>query len=305
MTDHVTLEEGIRLRRPALVCAFSGWNDAGQAASVAARYLAERWDARTIGHLDPEEFLDFQVTRPTVRLEDGVSRVVEWPSFELRAASPPGRDVIVLVGAEPNNRWRTFTSAILGAARDLGVDLLVTLGAFLADVPHTRPVPLTGSAPTQDEAHRLGLTGSQYEGPTGITGVLHDAAIRAGMASISLWAAVPHYLPSAPDPKAALALVERTTALLGVTVETGPLEEAAAEWDREVASLVAESDELSEYVERLEGAALTEGQAGPAPHEVEEIPSAEAIAAEVERYLREQGERGERGEQRNGGEGEA
>jgi len=283
----VTYSERPSLRRPALVCAFRGWNDGGEAATIAARYLVERWKAKAFAHLDPEDFYDFQVTRPTVRLEDGVSRVIEWPRGEFAAASVNGRDVVLFTAAEPNVRWRNFADAILGTAREVGAELLVTLGAFLTDVPHSRSVPVVGSAVDEDTATRLGLSRSQYEGPTGIVGVLHDASNRAGLPSVSLWAAVPHYLPVAPNPKAALALVERVSALLETPVDTVPLARAAAGWEEGVVRLVGESEELGEYVQRLEAAAdeaPTRGLLTDQP-----VPSGDAIAAELERYLREQG----------------
>jgi predicted ATP-grasp superfamily ATP-dependent carboligase len=285
----VTFLERPVLDRPAMVCAFRGWNDGGEAATIAARYLAERWKARTVAHLDPEEFFDFQVTRPTVRLENGVSRVIEWPRGEFATATVDGKDVVLFTAAEPNVRWRTFAGAILGAAEVLGVKQLVTLGAFLTDVPHSRAVPVVGSAVDQDTAAHLGLSRSQYEGPTGIVGVLHDASNRAGLPSISLWAAVPHYLPVAPNPKAALALIERLAALLGVPVDTAPLAEAAAGWEEGVLRLIQESEELNEYVQRLEAAA-DEGMRGPLADQP--VPSGEALAAELERFLREQGGEG-------------
>ena len=292
--DHVSWLENTRLERPPLVCAFRGWNDGGEAATLAAKYMIERWGGRAIATIEPEEFFDFQVSRPTVRLEDGVSRMIEWPSCEFVAATVEGRSVVVFVAPEPNVRWKTFTGAILATAREMGSPLLVTLGAFLTDVPHSRAVPVVGSAEDPAAATRLRLSRSQYEGPTGIVGVLHDASNRSGLASVSLWAAVPHYLPPAPNPKAALALVERTSLLLGVPVETGPLAEAAVAWEEGVSRLVSESDELGEYVERLEAAAdeaerERAGQ-GPVPGELpllEGVPSGESIAAELERFLRE------------------
>ena len=279
--EPVTFLEHPKLSSPPLICAFRGWNDGGEAASIAARYLMEQWRARVIATLDPEEFYDFQVSRPRVRLEDGVSRVIDWPRGEFAAASVGGRDVTVFTAIEPNVRWRTFTSSVVETARQLACPLLVTFGAFLADVPHSRPVPVVGSAADEETAARLGLARSQYEGPTGIVGVLHDASNRAGIPSISLWAAVPHYLPAAPNPKAALALVERASALLEVPVETGTLVQAAAAWEEGVLRLIDESAELADYVERLEAAA--EGL------DEEQMPSGDALAAELERYLREQG----------------
>jgi predicted ATP-grasp superfamily ATP-dependent carboligase len=283
--DSVTFLEHPPLERPALICAFRGWNDGGEAASTAAAYLVERWQGRPVAYLDPEEFYDFQVTRPTVKLEDGITRVIEWPRGEFSQVSSSGRDAVVLLAHEPNVRWRTFSTAIVDAAKALEAGLLVTLGAFLTDVPHSRPVPVVGSAADEEVADRLGLSRSQYEGPTGITGVLHDASNRAGLPSVSLWAAVPHYLPSAPNPKAALALVERAGALLEMSVDTAPLTAAAAEWEQEVGHLVEGSEELVEYVQRLEAAADEGPSLGGSPV----IPTGDSIAAEVERYLREHG----------------
>ncbi len=274
------------LHEPAFVCAFQGWNDGGEAASTAVRYLSERWGARPLAYLDPEEFYDFQVTRPTVRLERGVSRVIEWPRGEFLSASPGGRDVVVFTAHEPNVRWRTFAGEIIGTAKELGSKLLVTMGAFLTDVPHSRAVPVVGSTHSEDAAARLGLARSQYEGPTGVVGVLHDTSNRSGLPSVSVWAAVPHYLPAGPNPKAALALVERVSALLEVPVDTGPLAAAASRWEEGVARLLETSEELTEYVDRLESAA---DEAGAGGEERLEPASGEAIAAELERFLREMG----------------
>jgi predicted ATP-grasp superfamily ATP-dependent carboligase len=285
--EHIEFLDRPTLTEPPLICAFRGWNDGGEAASVAARYMIERWSARKVAVLDPEEFYDFQVSRPTVRLEEGVSRVIEWPAGEFWVASVGGKDVIVFLAAEPNVRWKTFAGSIIGAATQMGSRLLVTLGAFLTDVPHSRPVPVVGSAADEETASRLGLARSQYEGPTGIVGVLHDASNRAGLPSISIWAAVPHYLPAAPNPKAALALVLRVSDLLHIEVPTEALRGAVSAWEHGVAQLIGESDELAEYVNRLEGAA-DEGQ--PEIHLSDEpVPSGDSIAAELERYLREQG----------------
>jgi predicted ATP-grasp superfamily ATP-dependent carboligase len=285
--DYVTFLDRPDLDRPPLICAFRGWNDGGEASSIALRYLRERWGAKTFATLDPEEFYDFQVTRPTVHLEDGVSRVIEWPKSEFAAASVRGRDVVLFSADEPNVRWRTFAEEILRTAREIRSSMLITLGAFLTDVPHSRPVPVVGSAADEATAGRMGLARSQYEGPTGITGVLHDASNRAGLASVSLWAAVPHYLPAAPNPKAALALVERVAQLVEIPLLTEPLTRAVTSWEQTVLGLVQESDELTDYVARLEAAA--DENAGQARLGEEQVPSGESIAAELERYLREQG----------------
>jgi predicted ATP-grasp superfamily ATP-dependent carboligase len=288
----VTYAERPDLNRPPVICAFRGWNDGGEAASMAAGYLVERWGGRPIARIDPEEFYDFQVNRPTVRLENGVSRVVEWPECVFAAASAREGDVVVFTAPEPNNRWRGFVDSVVGVARELRSGMLITLGAFLTDVPHTRPVPVVGSAQDEETAGSLGLSRSRYEGPTGIVGVLHDASNRSGIPSISLWAAVPHYLPTAPNPKAALALVQRATALLGIPVDTAPLAKAADTWEQSVARMVEDNDELAEYVGRLEAAAheVLDQDADRDAAGQEPVPSGDAIAAEVERYLREQGE---------------
>jgi proteasome assembly chaperone (PAC2) family protein len=302
MDVHVRFDARPHLEHPALVCAFQGWNDGGESASVAARYLMERWEAVRFGTIDAEDFYDFQVNRPTVRLEGGVSRVIDWPNPSFWAASPPGRDVVFLNAPEPSVRWRTFTDAVLDACHELRVDLLVTMGGFLTDVPHGRDVPVVGSARSDAEADRLGLSHSRYEGPTGIVGVLHDAANRAGLASVSLWAAVPHYLPVAPNPKAALALADKACGVLGTTVDRAALERAVERWEVGVARLLEENEELGEYASRLESGddADTDDEEPSAASALEDvmdepsIPSGDAIAAEFERFLRQQapGEQG-------------
>src|SRR5919197_2963622 len=223
--EHVVWEKKPQLRSPTLVCSFKGWNDAAESASSALRFLATQWDAERIGAIDPEEFFDFQVTRTTVRLTEGLTREIEWPEFvlssaELKAASS---DVVFLIGSEPNLRWKTFAATVVGAARELDVAQVVSLGALLADVPHTRPVQVTGIAGDAAMAERLGFTQTRYEGPTGIVGVLHDACARAGLESASLWAPVPHYVAAVPSPKASLALIKRIEDLLGVSIDVSEL----------------------------------------------------------------------------------
>jgi predicted ATP-grasp superfamily ATP-dependent carboligase len=286
--DHVRFLDTPKADHPPLICAFRGWNDGGEAASMALRFLQERAGGRVFAHLDPEEFFDFQVIRPTVRLEGGVTRVIEWPQGDFAFATVDGRDIAMFSSAEPNNRWRTFAKAIVEVAGRLGSGLLVTLGAFLTDVPHTRAAPVVGSAGDEETAERLGLRRSRYEGPTGIVGVLHDASLRSGLPSVSLWAAVPHYIPSAPNPKAALALVRRACALLGLGIDTSSLARAADAWEKRVAMLLQESDELADYVARLEAAADRDG----VEFRAEESVSGDAIAAELERFLRQHEEGG-------------
>jgi proteasome assembly chaperone (PAC2) family protein len=283
VVDIVRWSERPTLRRPVLVAAFEGWNDAAQAASTAVGYLRDRCRGRRFGAIDPEEFFDFSSTRPQVRLADGLTREIVWPANELFAGTLAGydRDLVFLLGTEPQLRWRTFTGGVLGAAQALGVELVVTLGALLADVSHTRPVHITGTAADADLVARLGLERSRYEGPTGIVGVLHDACRQAGVASASLWAAVPHYVGATPSPKAALALVERATALLGATITTTDLEIASAAYERQVTEVVESDDDVAAYVRQLE----------ERPEEIDDegaLPSGDALAAELERFLREQ-----------------
>ncbi len=279
--EYVTFEERPEIDAPVLICAFTGWNDGGEAASTAAGYLRDRWGARRFARFDPEEFFDFQVTRPRVQLVDGVTRRIEWPANDFFYARLPQRDVALFLGIEPNIRWRTFTRELIATAREVGVESVVLLGAFLADVPHTLPAPVTGSAPDQEQAERLGLSGSRYEGPSGIVGVLHDAASRAGLPTVSLWAAVPHYLPAGPNPKAALALVQKVSQYLDIPVATDTLERAAESWETQVSEMISGNEDLASYVRRLEESA-GEGE------DLGEVPSGEALADELERFLREQ-----------------
>jgi proteasome assembly chaperone (PAC2) family protein len=274
------------LERPVLIAAFRGWNDGGQGASLAAGYLAKTWDARRFAEIDPEGFFDFQATRPQVRLEEGYTRRIDWPETVFFHSRPDGfdRDAVLLLGVEPNLRWRTFAALIVDFAKELGVELVVTLGALLADVPHTRPAPVTGSATDPELIERLGLQASRYEGPTGIVGVVHDACKRADIQSASLWAAVPHYVSLAPSPKAAGALCERLGTLLGAKIDTAELDEAAEAYVRQVSEAIASDEETASYVEDLERRA----------DELDEsdIPSGESLAAELSRFLRER-EQGE------------
>jgi predicted ATP-grasp superfamily ATP-dependent carboligase len=279
--SHLRWTRRLELDRPVLVAAFSGWNDGGEAASSAAAYLRDRWGAEPVGDIDPDEFLDFQVTRPTVTLEAGITRRIDWPELRFSVAKVEGRDVVLFLGIEPNVRWRTFAETFVSAARELGAGEVVTAGAFLADVPHTLPTPVTGLAVDPERSRELGLTSSRYEGPTGIVGVLHDALARAGFAASSLWAAVPHYLPGGPNPKAARALVEKIAALTGLPASTDTLDRAAETWEAQVNSTIAENTELAAYVRQLEQVAAE--RQGPA-----EIPSGESLAAELERFLRDQ-----------------
>jgi proteasome assembly chaperone (PAC2) family protein len=287
VAEELRVHQRPELTRPVLIAAFRGWNDGAQAASLAAGYLAKTWDARQFADVDPEGFFDFQATRPHVSLEEGVTRRIDWPETAFYHARPDGheRDVVLLLGIEPNLRWRRFTDLLVGVARDLGVELVITLGALLADVPHTRPAPVTGSASDEELVRRLGLSASRYEGPTGIVGVLHDACKRASIPSASLWAAVPHYVSLTPSPRAAVALCERLAGLIGVEIDVEELEEAATSYEEQVSEAVASDEETAAYVEELERRADT-------LEESSQLPSGDALAAELTRFLREREQNG-------------
>lgn len=287
-SSELRIAERPELRRPVLIAAFRGWNDGGQGATLAAGYLARAWGAERFAELDPEGFMDFQATRPHVTLDEGEQRRIEWPEVVFHHAPIPGtdRDAVILLGVEPNYRWRTFTEAIAGLARELNVELVVTLGALLADVPHTRPAPITGTASDLELVEELGLQLSRYEGPTGIVGVLHDACRTAGLRSVSLWAAVPHYVSLAPSPRAARALVDRLGSLLGVELEATELADAEEAYVEQVSAAVASDAETAAYVEELERRteALEELS--------DDLPSGESLAQELTRFLREREENG-------------
>jgi proteasome assembly chaperone (PAC2) family protein len=280
----------IELRSPVMIAAFRGWNDAGEGASFAAMHLARVWAGEKVASIDPEEFYDFQVARPHVELIDGLTRKVTWPTNEFWAARLEGaeRDALVLVGTEPNLRWKTFARTVVEIAREHEVQMVVTLGALLADVPHSRPVHITGTAGDQALMERLGLERSRYEGPTGIVGVLHDALGSSGIPSASLWAAVPHYLAITPNPKVALALVRQTTDLIGIPAETEPLEAAAASYDQRVSEMVEGDDDVRAYVQLLEERSDERSQREPI--DPNELPTGDSLAAELEHFLRERGD---------------
>jgi proteasome assembly chaperone (PAC2) family protein len=295
MARELRIYERPTLEKPVLIGAFRGWNDGGQAATLAAGYLARRWGARKFADIDPELFVDFQATRPHVVLDEGRTRRIEWPENTFYRARIPGtsRDAVLLIGVEPNYRWRTFTEIVGELASDLGIELFVTLGALLADVPHTRSAPVTGAASDPRLVEELGLQLSRYEGPTGIVGVLLDACRRAGIPSVSLWAAVPHYVSLAPSPRAARALCERLAAILEVDIDVAELEEAEREYVEQVSQAVASDADTASYVEELEQRAdsldLLEETGG--------LPSGDDLAREIGRFLREResdgdGERG-------------
>jgi proteasome assembly chaperone (PAC2) family protein len=274
------------LRAPALICAFKGWNDAADAASSAISYVGTALGAHRFATIDPEEFYDFQATRPRVKMVEGQTREIVWPAVELFEARVPRapRDLILLTGSEPSFRWRTFCKIVVELAEALGTQLVVTLGALLADVPHTRPVSVTGLSSDQALVARLGLAPSSYEGPTGIVGILHAACQQAGLPSASLWAAVPHYIAATPNPKAALALVRKLEGLVGVAVDGSDLETASADYERQVNVAVQSDPDVQAFVERLEQAAGDELESTPGT-----LPSGETIARDLQRFLRQRG----------------
>jgi proteasome assembly chaperone (PAC2) family protein len=286
--EHVHWDRRPKLRRPALVCAFKGWNDAAESATAALSFVSTKWDAERLGAIDPEEFYDFQVTRPTVRMSEGRTREIEWPELVVASATlaDAERDVVFLSGAEPNLRWKTFSATVIDAARELGVELVVSLGALLADIPHTRPVQVTGIAADPELVERLGFSEARYEGPTGIVGVLHDACARAGLQSASLWAPVPHYVATVPSPKATLALLRRLEDLLETPIDTAELDEAAVEYERRLDEAVASEPEVRALVERLER------QIDEDEITFRNLPSGDSIAREFERFLRDRGDPG-------------
>jgi predicted ATP-grasp superfamily ATP-dependent carboligase len=275
------------LRAPALVCAFTGWNDAGDAASAALQFLGSSLGATRFARIDPEDFIDFKATRPKIRLIEGRTRRIDWPEVEIYEARIPRapRDLVLLQGAEPSMRWRSFCRLIVDLAEALGTQMVVTLGALLADVPHSRPVPITGLSSDEGLVERVGLSPSSYEGPTGIVGVLHSACQEAGVPTASLWASVPHYVAAAPNPKAALALVRKLEGLVGVSVDAGELESAAADYERQVSLAVQSDPDVQAFVERLEQAAEEEEPNIPP----QDLPTGDTIARDFQRFLRQRG----------------
>lgn len=284
--EHV-IWEGDRpeLRSPILVCAFAGWNDAASAASTALEAIAASLPSEVVARLDPEHFYDFQVNRPTIRLVEGRTRQVDWPANTMIAATTSGeRDLILMSGVEPNLRWRTYSTAILDAAQQLGAEMLVSLGALIADVAHTRPVPITGLATDQELVERLNLDRSNYEGPTGIVGILHDQCREREVQSASLWAAIPHYVAAVPNPKAALALLRRLEGLTGIALEASELEEAMERFDAQINQAVAANPEIDELVRRLESQQDDEIELPT------DMPSGDTLARDFQRFLRQRGE---------------
>jgi proteasome assembly chaperone (PAC2) family protein len=273
-----------RLVDPVMIAAFEGWNDAGEAASTALEHLELTWDATPLASIDPEEYYDFQVTRPHVRLADGVTRKIEWQTTRLSVAKLPGteRHVVLVNGIEPNLRWRGFCRELLDHVDELGVTKVITLGALLTDTPHTRPTPVSGISYDKSSAGDLRVEPSSYQGPTGIVGVFQNACVEAGIPAVSFWASVPHYVSQARVPKAAVALLHRVEEVLDVEVPLGGLPEQAEEWERTVSEMAEADDEVREYVRQLEEQAEAEGEALPEA-------DGDAIAADFERYLRRRG----------------
>jgi proteasome assembly chaperone (PAC2) family protein len=275
----IEIEEVPELRNPVLIAAFEGWNDAADAASSVVDHLINVWQAKVVAAIDPEDFYDFQMNRPVVGTNDAGMRRITWPSTQISVASPPGaqRDVVLLRGIEPNMRWRQFCAELLAASDELGTELVVTLGALLADTPHTRPIPVTGTATEPDLVDRLKLEQSNYEGPTGIVGVFQDACTQMDMPAVSFWAAVPHYVAQPPCPKATLALLGQLEDLLEVSIPLADLPEEARAWERGVDELAEEDEEIGDYVRALEET-----------RDTADLPEAsgEAIAREFERYLK-------------------
>jgi proteasome assembly chaperone (PAC2) family protein len=301
--DHVRWLAEPALQRPTVIAAFTGWNDAGDAASSAVRHLVEQWGATALAEIDPEEFTDFATVRPHVRLADGRTRSIVWPTVGVWAASTPGGDVVLVLGPEPALRWRLFTEQLIAIARRVGAGMVLTVGALLADVAHSRAVQVMGTATDQDVVDRFDLQRSRYEGPTGIVGVLHDACQSAGLPSASLWAAVPAYASQVPSPKAALALVTRACEMVGTPAPVGQLANEAAAYEQRVSTMVGQDDDLLGYVSRLESIGFDEldddndddddeldDVADSHPPLAEDDLDSDELMAEVEQFLREQPE---------------
>ncbi len=273
-----------------MVCSFRGWNDAAAAASTALAAIGNSLDSEAVASIDPEEYFDFQSTRPTISMTAGATRRIDWPENNFIAVRVPSadRDLVLLDGTEPNLRWRTFSEAVATAADAFGVDLVITLGSLIAEVSHTLPVPITGLASSPELVDELDLERSNYEGPTGIVGVVHDLCEQTGIDSASLWAAVPHYVAAVPNPKAALALLRRLEGMTGIAVEASDLEEETTDYEEQIGRAVAANPEIEELVERIEAE-----QVDMLADEVDDLPSADSIAREFQRFLRQKG--GEQG----------
>jgi proteasome assembly chaperone (PAC2) family protein len=268
-----------------LVASFSGWNDAANAASTALGAIASSLETELVARIDPEEFFDFQANRPTIEITDGEMQNIQWPDNLFVAAHAEGaeRDLLIISGTEPSTRWRTFCNAVLDIAERCGVESVVTFGSLIADVAHTRPVPITGLATDDAMIEQLGFEDVAYEGPTGVLGVFHGICRERGLSAASLWAAVPHYAAAVPNPKAGLALLRRLEGIVGIAVEASELEEAADQFENQVSQAVAANPEIREMVERLE-----EQQDEVAGFSQEDVPSGDAIADDFQKFLRQQ-----------------
>ncbi len=279
------------LRRPILIMAFGGWNDAAESATTAVKYLGTSFHAQKFAEIDPEEFYHFGLSRPYVRFKQGseTEREITWPTTEFSIAQTPelARDVIVGVAVEPHLRWKTYCNLVLELARSCDVGLVLTLGALLAEVPHTRPVRLSGSASDPELGARLGVRPTRYEGPTGIVGVLNTICREQGFAWASLWANVPHYISGIENPKATLALLRRVAPLVGATLDTNDLDEAGKQFDTNLKEIVAQNNKIANYVKKLE-ARDTEEPAPGAPGGQSDLPPAAELVAEIEQFLRQQ-----------------
>lgn len=290
MNEYINLEWRPELERPVLIAGFTGWNDAAEAASLAVGTVEEASEAKRFGSFDGEEFFDYQATRPQIKLVEGVTRTIEWPENVLSVTGGNvealgGRGALLLSGPEPNFRWRSFSQAVVDLARELDVRLVITLGALLADVPHSRPVAVSANAQDPSLVENLGLSASRYEGPTGITGLLHRYCAGEGLPSVSFWASVPHYLPSVPSAPAALALLQNLSNLLGGGFDTAQLERTSEDYQQQVSAAVSQDPDLTSYVRTLEERYDTQAESG-----IRELPSGEELANELERFLREKGE---------------
>ena len=295
--DHVHWLSKPTMRNPVMISAFTGWNDAADAASTAVRTLIEAWSATPLAEINPEDFTDFASTRPVVRLKDGVTRTIVWPTVTMWHASTPGSDVILVLGPEPSLRWRLFTEQILSVASHFDASMMISLGALLADVPHNKPIQLIGTASDSNMIERFDLQRSQYEGPTGILGVLLDACNEASLPSASLWAAVPAYASQIPSPKAAAALISRAGEIIGTPAPIGLLQQAIETYERRVNQIVDEDEDLAAYVERLDSSGdgdygdeddEDDGQMSFDFDEDNAEVSAASLADEVEQFLRDQ-----------------
>ena len=272
-------EHVMPLRNPIMIAAFEGWNDAGESATGAINHLLAVWSHQELTRLNPEDYYDFQVNRPFIKVDERIVREIIWPNTILYAVYAPNlqNDFLIVKGIEPSMRWPSFAKELLDIADDYEVSMLITMGALLADTPHSRPISVTGSGAHPDVAHKLGVEISRYEGPTGIIGVLQDAAHRRSLDAVSLWAAVPHYVSTPPSPKAALALINALEDFLDISIAQGDLPERSMEWEKQVNQMAAEDSEIAEYVKQLENT-----------KDAAELPgvTGESIAREVERFLR-------------------